>query len=103
MSQALRPTLAAGRRFELTLMEQLGNIGSEAGRATRAKAHNSESPALRDGGPPEPVALWVLESGRAHCPDAHAPSCAPVHLGDELQELRGGHVHLGVDGERHED
>ena len=42
MSQALHPTLAAGRGYELTLMEQLGNIGSEAGRATRAKALGNE-------------------------------------------------------------
>ena len=37
MSEPLHPSLAGGRWFELTLMEQLGNIGSEVGRATRAR------------------------------------------------------------------
>ena len=34
--------LAAGRWRELTLLEQLGNVGSEVGRASRAKALGSE-------------------------------------------------------------
>lgn len=34
--------LAAGRWLELTLAEQLGNIGSEVGRALRAKAQDSQ-------------------------------------------------------------
>ena len=38
MGEPLHPRLAAGRWFELTLMEQLGNIGSEVGRASRAKS-----------------------------------------------------------------
>jgi hypothetical protein len=42
MGRVLHPTLAAGRWFELTLMEQLGNIGCEVGRATRAKAQGNE-------------------------------------------------------------
>jgi len=42
MVQPLHAGLAAGRWFELTLMEQLGNIGSEVGRATRAKAQGNE-------------------------------------------------------------
>ena len=42
MSPSLHPSLAAGRWYELTLMEQLGNIGSEVGRATRAKAQGNE-------------------------------------------------------------
>ena len=42
MGQPLHPSLAAGRWFELTLMEQLGNIGSEVGRACRAKSQGNE-------------------------------------------------------------
>ena len=42
MSQTLHASLAAGRWFELTLMEQLANIGAEVGRATRAKAQGNE-------------------------------------------------------------
>lgn len=42
MSQPLHPSLAAGRWHELTLMEQLANIGSEVGRATRAKSQDNE-------------------------------------------------------------
>lgn len=34
----LHSGLAAGRWLELTLLEQLANIGSEVGRATRAKS-----------------------------------------------------------------
>ncbi len=39
---SLHPDLAAGRWRELTLMEQLGNIGSEVARASRAKADGNE-------------------------------------------------------------
>jgi hypothetical protein len=42
VTQVLHPTLAAGRWYELTLMEQFGNIGSEVGRASRAKAQGNE-------------------------------------------------------------
>ena len=42
MSQPLHASLAGGRWFELTLMEQLGNIGSEVGRASRAKSQGNE-------------------------------------------------------------
>jgi hypothetical protein len=42
MGQPLHPSLAAGRWFELTLMEQLGNIGSEVGRAARAKTQGND-------------------------------------------------------------
>jgi hypothetical protein len=42
MGQPLHASLAAGRWHELTLMEQLGNIGSEVGRATRAKSKGDE-------------------------------------------------------------
>lgn len=35
--------LAGGRWAELTLVEQLANIGSEVGRATRAKARGTDS------------------------------------------------------------
>jgi len=42
MVQPLHASLAAGRWFELTLMEQFANIGSEVGRATRAKAQGNE-------------------------------------------------------------
>jgi hypothetical protein len=41
-SAPLHPGLAAGRWYELTLMEQLGNLGSEVGRASRAKAQGNE-------------------------------------------------------------
>jgi hypothetical protein len=36
VTAAAHPRLAAGQWFELTLAEQLGNIGSEVGRALRA-------------------------------------------------------------------
>lgn len=42
MGQPLHPSLAAGRWHELTLMEQLGNIGSEVGRTTRAKSQGND-------------------------------------------------------------
>jgi len=42
MSGSLHAGLAAGRWQELTLLEQLANIGSEVGRATRAKSLNNE-------------------------------------------------------------
>lgn len=38
MTTALHPGLASGRWRDLTLMEQLANIGSEVGRATKAKS-----------------------------------------------------------------
>lgn len=38
MTTALHPGLAGGRWRDLTLMEQLANIGSEVGRATMAKS-----------------------------------------------------------------
>jgi hypothetical protein len=41
MGEPLHPRLAAGRWFELTLMEQLGNIGSDVGRASRAKSQGN--------------------------------------------------------------
>jgi hypothetical protein len=42
MNQPLHPGLAAGRWHELTLMEQLGNVGSEVARATRARSQGNE-------------------------------------------------------------
>jgi len=42
-SKTLHVDLAAGRWRELTLMEQLGNIGSEVGRASRGKAQGNEA------------------------------------------------------------
>jgi hypothetical protein len=42
MSGSLHAGLAAGHWQDLTLLEQLANIGSEVGRATRAKSHNNE-------------------------------------------------------------
>lgn len=42
MSATLHAGLAAGRWRDLTLMEQLANIGSEVGRATRAKSIGSD-------------------------------------------------------------
>lgn len=42
MNVALHPGLAAGRWQELGLLEQLANIGSEVGRAVRAKSLASE-------------------------------------------------------------
>lgn len=50
MSLALHAALAAGRWQELTLLEQLANIGSEFGRAARAKeiAHESRFAAALD-------------------------------------------------------
>lgn len=42
MTAPLHARLAAGRWQELTLLEQLANIGSEVGRATRAKSLNNE-------------------------------------------------------------
>ena len=40
--QFLHKNLAAGRWFRLSLMEQLGNIGSEVSRARRARKTNPE-------------------------------------------------------------
>ena len=40
--QFLHKNLAAGRWFKLSLMEQLGNIGSEVSRARRAQNINRE-------------------------------------------------------------
>ncbi|MEX2375069.1 MAG: hypothetical protein WD942_05715 [Dehalococcoidia bacterium] len=37
------PSLAAGRWQTMTLMEQLGNIGSEVGRAIKAKAQGNQT------------------------------------------------------------
>jgi hypothetical protein len=42
MSATLHAGLAAGRWGELSLMEQLANIGSEVGRASRAKAASND-------------------------------------------------------------
>ncbi len=42
MSVTLHAGLAAGRWHELTLVEQLANIGSEVGRATTAKSLGNE-------------------------------------------------------------
>jgi hypothetical protein len=38
MTGALHATLAAGRWHQMTLVQQLANIGSEVGRAARAKS-----------------------------------------------------------------
>ncbi|MGH2829711.1 MAG: hypothetical protein ACRDJM_04450 [Actinomycetota bacterium] len=42
MANPTHTNLAAGRWQTLSLMEQLGNIGSEVGRALRAKSQNNE-------------------------------------------------------------
>ena len=42
MTATLHLGLAAGRWHELSLLEQLANIGSEVGRATRAKSLGNE-------------------------------------------------------------
>jgi len=42
VSSSLHVGLAAGRWHELTLLEQIANIGSEGGRATRAKSLGNE-------------------------------------------------------------
>jgi hypothetical protein len=42
MTVALHSELAAGRWREMSLMEQLANIGSEVGRAALAKSLNNE-------------------------------------------------------------
>lgn len=42
MTGALHASLAAGRWQEMTLVEQLANIGSEVGRAARAKSLHNE-------------------------------------------------------------
>lgn len=42
MTVALHSELAAGRWREMSLMEQLANIGSEASRAVRAKATGNQ-------------------------------------------------------------
>lgn len=39
---ALHASLSAGRWHMLTLSEQLGNVGSDVGRAIRAEAHGDE-------------------------------------------------------------
>lgn len=41
-SPPLHPGLAAGRWFELSLVEQLANVGSEVGRAARARSRGHE-------------------------------------------------------------
>jgi hypothetical protein len=43
MTGALHATLAAGRWHQMTLVEQLANIGSEVGRAAAAKSAGNES------------------------------------------------------------
>jgi hypothetical protein len=42
MKQFIHKDLAGGRWFELPLMEQLGNIGSEVGRAARWEGEDSK-------------------------------------------------------------
>ena len=42
MSDVRHPTLAQGRWHELSVAEQLGNIGSEVGRAERWRTRNPE-------------------------------------------------------------
>lgn len=42
MTSALHAGLAAGRWNEMSLLDQLANIGSEVGRATKAKSLNNE-------------------------------------------------------------
>jgi|SRR5450759_2647187 hypothetical protein len=42
-SGTLHANLGAGRWRELTLMEQLGNVGSEVGRASKAKAQANDA------------------------------------------------------------
>jgi hypothetical protein len=43
MTTAIHAGLAAGRWHQLSLLEQLANIGSEVGRATRAKSTGNET------------------------------------------------------------
>ena len=43
MISALHPGLAGGRWQELSLLEQLANIGSEVGRASRARSLGNEA------------------------------------------------------------
>jgi len=43
MTVAAHPSLAAGRWHRLSLMEQLGNVGSEVDRALRAHAQGNRS------------------------------------------------------------
>jgi hypothetical protein len=42
MKAALHGDLAAGRWYQMSLVEQLANIGSEVGRAARAKSAGNE-------------------------------------------------------------
>lgn len=42
MKQFIHKELAKGRWFQLSLMEQLGNIGSEVGRAARAQDKDTQ-------------------------------------------------------------
>jgi hypothetical protein len=42
-SEAIHTGLAAGRWYQLSLSEQLGNVGSEVSRALRAKRQGNES------------------------------------------------------------
>lgn len=42
MNDPIHKTLAAGRWFELTLAEQLGNVGSEVGRAIKYRKQNEK-------------------------------------------------------------
>ena len=43
MAPTYHPTLAAGRWYELTLAEQLGNVGSEYERSLRAKSTGDQT------------------------------------------------------------
>ena len=43
MTITYHPTLASGRWYELTLAEQLGNVGSEYERSIRAKSTNDQT------------------------------------------------------------
>jgi len=42
MGTSLHASLAAGRWFEMSLLEQLANVGSEVGRAARATSQGNE-------------------------------------------------------------
>lgn len=53
--------LAAGRWHEMPLVERLANIGSEVGRATRAKSLQRAAPGLRPGQGRDPIIRHVNE------------------------------------------
>jgi hypothetical protein len=42
MAASIHSSLAAGRWFEMSLLEQLANVGSEVGRASRARLQGNE-------------------------------------------------------------